>query len=78
MKTTSTQNKPTAPSPFQITVLPENFALPSVSEAALQSSRTPFTDLMLHPEKLEAALKIARSENDAFNEARTFGRNTTT
>lgn len=75
MKTASIQNRPTAPSPFQITVLPEDFALPSVSAAAPPSNRTPFADLMLHPEKLEAALKIARSENDAFGAARKFGLN---
>jgi hypothetical protein len=37
-------------------------------------NRTPFTDLMLHPEKLEAALKNARRENDAFEASRKFGR----
>jgi hypothetical protein len=38
------------------------------------ASQTPFTDLMLHPEKLAAALKIARRENDAFEAARTVTR----
>jgi hypothetical protein len=36
-------------------------------------NRTPFTDLMLHPEELEAALKSARRENDAFEASRKFG-----
>ncbi len=36
-------------------------------------SQTPFADLMLHPEKLEAALKTARDENDAFDASRTLG-----
>lgn len=30
--------------------------------------------MMMHPEKLEAALKAARSENDAFDASRSFGR----
>jgi len=37
-------------------------------------NETPFTDLMLHPEKLEAALQAARRENDAFANSRRFGR----
>jgi hypothetical protein len=36
-------------------------------------SQTPFADLMMHPEKLEAALKKAKNENDAFAASRTFG-----
>jgi hypothetical protein len=35
---------------------------------------TPFADLMLHPEKLKAALGAARRENDAFDAARKFSR----
>lgn len=58
-------------------MLPEDFALPSVSAAVPPSNHTPFADLMLHPEKLEAALKIARSENDAFGASRKFGRSDT-
>ncbi len=42
------------------------------------SSRTPFTELASHPEKLEAALKAARSENDAFAATRKYGRYATT
>jgi len=57
-------------------VLPEDFKLPSITEIApTTTSRTPFTDLILHPEKLEAALQTAREENDAFNAARAYGRN---
>jgi len=47
---------------------------PAVYEAAPPLGRTPFADLMLHPEKLEAALKAAKSENDAFSASRIFGR----
>ncbi|HEY1717626.1 MAG TPA: hypothetical protein VGH42_04930 [Verrucomicrobiae bacterium] len=36
-------------------------------------NQTPFIDLMMHPEKLEAALRKAKSENDAFAASRTFG-----
>jgi hypothetical protein len=38
---------------------------------------TPFADLMRHPEKLEAALKAAKNENDAFAASRMFGRSET-
>jgi hypothetical protein len=48
---------------------------PVVLETAPQSGQTPFVDLMLHPEKLEAALRAAKSENDAFAASRRFGRN---
>jgi len=43
-------------------------------ENMFPSSRTPFTDLMSHPEELEAAFEIARRENDAFEASRKFGR----
>ena len=39
------------------------------------SGSTLFTELMQHPEKLEAALKAAKEENDAFAASRVFGRN---
>lgn len=55
------------------TALTEN--KPAVLEIAPPSSQTPFADLMLHPEKLEAALKTAKIENDAFAASRRFGRN---
>jgi 1,4-alpha-glucan branching enzyme len=42
------------------------------------SNRTPFTELASHPEKLEAALRAARNENDAFAAARKYGRYVTT
>lgn len=35
-------------------------------------SQTPFADLMLHPEKLEAAVNAARRENDAFAATRKY------
>jgi hypothetical protein len=37
-------------------------------------NETPFADLMLHPEKLEAALQAAKRENDAFADSRRFSR----
>jgi len=76
MKTASIQNKNKSkvPSPHQIAALREEFARPSISEGAPSLSRTPFADLMLHPEKLEVALKTARRQNDAFDASRTFGR----
>jgi hypothetical protein len=67
MKTALIQNRPTVPPLFQIVAHPEDFTLPPLSQ-------TPFTDLMLHPEKLEAALKAAKSENDAFDASRKFSR----
>lgn len=45
---------------------------------ALASSRTPFTELASQPEKLEAALRAARSENEAFAATRKYGRYATT
>jgi hypothetical protein len=38
------------------------------------SAETPFTDLMLHPDKLAAALQAAKKENDAFAASRIFSR----
>ena len=76
MKTISLLNKPDVSSTFRVTVLPEDFTLPSATKTApTKISRTPFADLMLHPEQLKAALRAARMENDAFNAARTHGRN---
>jgi hypothetical protein len=49
---------------------------PADLEIAPPLIETPFTDLMLHPEKLEAALKAAKIENDAFEASRKFGRST--
>jgi 1,4-alpha-glucan branching enzyme len=40
--------------------------------------RTPFTELAAQPEKLEAALRAARNENDAFAATRKYGRYATT
>ena len=47
---------------------------PAGSKAAPPLSRTPFADLMLHPEKLAAALRAAKRENDAFAASRVFSR----
>lgn len=52
----------------------EDFALATTAKPAPPVDETPFADLMLHPEKLEAALKIAKKENDAFDASRTFSR----
>jgi len=41
---------------------------------ALASHRTPFTELAAQPEKLAAALRAARSENEAFAATRKYGR----
>jgi hypothetical protein len=66
MKTSAAiQNQPIIPSLFQIAARMGDFA-PALP------SQTPFADLMLHPDKLEAALKTARSENDAFDAKRQF------
>ncbi len=45
---------------------------------AIASSRTPFTELAAQPEKLEAALRAARNENDVFAATRKYGRYATT
>jgi len=37
-------------------------------------NQTPFVDLMLHPEKLAAALQAAKNENDAFAASRIYSR----
>jgi hypothetical protein len=66
--------KPIIPSLFQIASRVENFAPHSAAQAAPSLDQTPFIELMLHPDKLEAALKIAKRENDAFDASRTFSR----
>jgi hypothetical protein len=75
MKTSaSVQNKPIIPSLFHIASRIEDFAPTIISKSAPPLNETPFADLMLHPEKLEAALKTAKMENDAFDSARTFSK----
>ena len=68
------QNKPLIPSLFQIAANMENY----ISNIRSQSSKPPesstFTDLMLHREKLEAALILAKSQNDAFDASRKFSK----
>jgi hypothetical protein len=54
----------------------ESLALATTAKFTPSVNKTPFADLMLHPEKLEAALKIAKRENDAFEASLTFSRNT--
>jgi Glycogen recognition site of AMP-activated protein kinase len=73
MKTSvAIQHKLVIPSLFQIASRIEDFTPATTSKTAPSPDQTSFADLMLHPEKLEAALKIAKSENDAFDAARTF------
>lgn len=72
---TTTQSKRIIPSLFRIASLAEDFASAPPAMPA-PPKPTPFADLMLHPEKLEAALKIAKCENEAFDAARKFGRGT--
>jgi hypothetical protein len=67
MKTSAPiQNKPIVSSLFQVASRFEDFAPAAISESASPLNQTPFADLMLHPEKLEAALNAAKVENDAF------------
>src|SRR5882757_6023960 len=54
-------------SPLQLQIRHVMKTAPSLNE-------TPFVDLMLHPEKLAAALQAAKRENDAFANARRFSR----
>jgi hypothetical protein len=68
------QNTPVIPSLFQVASRIEDFAPTVVSKPTPPLEQTPFVELMLHPEKLEAALKTAKVENDAFDAARTFSR----
>lgn len=58
--------------------IPNKPTHPIVSATNLQltpPNGSPFADLMLHREKLEAALKIAKRENDAFDASRIFSQN---
>ena len=66
MKTSLIENKPVGPPLAQISARPEH-------SRATPLSQTTFTDLMLNPKKLEAALKTAKSENEAFAASRIFG-----
>lgn len=54
-------------SSLQITIKYPMNAIPSLNQ-------TPFADLMRHPEKLEAALRAAKNENDAFAASRIYSR----
>jgi len=73
MKTSApAQNKPLIPSLFQIASHLEDFAPASNSKSPAPPVPSTFADLMLHREKLEQALRIAKSENDAFDASRKF------
>jgi hypothetical protein len=77
MKTSaSTQNRTVIPSLFQVAAHLEDLApAGGLKEFTPAFSNTPFADMMLHPDKLEAALKNARAENEAFDASRTTSRN---
>lgn len=71
---TQPQNGTIVPSLFQIASYFEDFVPATGSKKpATASSNTPFADLMLHPEKLKAALNSAKIENDTFAALRTTG-----
>jgi hypothetical protein len=73
MKTSvAIQHKSIIPSLFHIASRVEDFAPGAASKSAPSLDQTPFTDLMSHPDKLEAALRNAKIENDAFDASRTF------
>jgi hypothetical protein len=72
MKTSATtQSRRIIPSLFRIASLIEDFDSAPLAKPA-PPKPTPFADLMLHPEKLEMALKRAKRENDAFDAGRKF------
>lgn len=66
------QNKPIIPSLFQIASQLEDFAPATSSKCPAPLEPSAFADLMLHREKLEAALILAKRENDAFDASRQF------
>jgi hypothetical protein len=72
MKTSSpAHSRQIIPSLFQIAASLDDFV--TVVSKAARANQSPFSELMSHPEKLEAALKIAKSQNDAFDLTRRFG-----
>jgi AMP-activated protein kinase-like protein len=69
----SIQNEPVFSAPVHLASPAGGFA--SAEDSALaRSTRTAFSELMLHPEQLAAALNLARIENEAFDAARVFSR----
>jgi hypothetical protein len=52
----------------------EDFTRATRSKSAPPVNKTPFAELMLQPDKLEAAFKNAKRENDAFDASRKFSR----
>ena len=77
MKTsTPTRNETAVPSLFQMAAhLEDSVPAARLRKTVPAPSQTPFVDLVLRPEKLEAALKDARAENEAFDASLTTGRN---
>jgi AMP-activated protein kinase-like protein len=75
MKTSAlTQDEPITPPLFHIVPRNEDFTPATISKSAPPVNKTPFADLMSHPDKLEAAFKNAKRENDAFDASRIFSR----
>jgi Glycogen recognition site of AMP-activated protein kinase len=71
MKTSAAiEHTPVTQSLFHATTRIENFT--PVTNSNLD--QTAFAELLLHPDQLEVAFRIAKSENDAFDASRTFGR----
>jgi hypothetical protein len=68
-------NKPMLPSLSHMASPNDDFDASDHSQSATPLEPTPFLDLMLHPDKLAAALKIAEKENDAFDAALRLSRN---
>ncbi len=77
MKTSApTQKNTIVPSLFQIAAyLEDSVPAARLRKTAPAPSQTAFADLVLHPDKLEAALNGARAENEAFDASLTTGRN---
>jgi Glycogen recognition site of AMP-activated protein kinase len=71
---TPTQTKPIVPSLFQIAASLDVASAAASNKNASEPSQTPLADLIRHPDKLEAALKTARAENEAFAASRTVSR----
>lgn len=66
----------TVPSLFQIAAhLEDSVPAACLKKPAPTPGQTPFVDLVLQPEKLEAALKDASAQNDDFEASLTISRN---
>lgn len=73
---TRTQEGKAVPSLFQIAAqLDEVVPAAGLKKTTPAPGQTAFADLVLHPDKLDAALKAAEAENEAFDASRTIRRN---